>query len=43
MCITNQEEVRTKFDLLSRNPVRIKCQYCEKITDAMHMEIITSR
>jgi aspartate carbamoyltransferase regulatory subunit len=43
MCITNQEEVRTKFDLLSRNPVRIKCHYCEKITDAMHMEIITSR
>ena len=43
MCITNQEEVRTKFDLVSRNPVSIKCHYCEKITDANNMKIITSR
>ena len=34
MCITNQEVVRTKFDLVTRQPVSIKCHYCEKITDA---------
>jgi aspartate carbamoyltransferase regulatory subunit len=43
MCITNQEDVKTKFDLVSRHPVSIKCFYCEKITDASNMEIITSR
>jgi aspartate carbamoyltransferase regulatory subunit len=42
MCITNQEEVRTKFDLVTRQPVSIKCHYCEKITDANNMEIISS-
>jgi aspartate carbamoyltransferase regulatory subunit len=42
MCITNQEEVRTKFDLVTRHPVSIKCYYCEKITDANSMEIISS-
>jgi aspartate carbamoyltransferase regulatory subunit len=43
MCITNQEEVRTKFDLVTRHPVSIKCHYCEKITDANNMVIISSR
>jgi aspartate carbamoyltransferase regulatory subunit len=42
MCITNKEVVRTKFDLVSRQPVSIKCHYCEKITDANNMVIITS-
>lgn len=43
MCITNQEEVRTKFDLVTRHPVSLKCHYCEKITDANNMVIISSR
>jgi aspartate carbamoyltransferase regulatory subunit len=41
MCITNQEEVKTKFDLMERQPVSIKCHYCEKVTDSNSMEIIT--
>ena len=43
MCITNKEVVRTKFELVSRHPVSLKCHYCEKITDANNMVIITSR
>ena len=43
MCITNQEEVRTKFELVSRHPVGLKCHYCEKITGANNMVIISSR
>jgi len=42
MCITNHEEVMTKFELVNRHPVSIKCHYCEKITDADNMEIISS-
>ena len=40
MCITNHEKVKTKFDLITRHPVSIKCHYCEKITDANNMVII---
>ena len=43
MCITNHEEVETKFTLITRQPVSIKCHYCNKITDANNMDIITSR
>ena len=43
MCITNQEDVRTKFELVNRHPVGLKCHYCEKITDANNMVIISSR
>jgi aspartate carbamoyltransferase regulatory subunit len=42
VCITNNEDIRTKFELVSRNPVGLKCYYCEKITDHNNMEIITS-
>jgi len=42
VCITNNEEILTRFELVSRQPVRLKCHYCEKITDQNHMEIISS-
>lgn len=42
MCITNQEEVKTKFSLVDRHPVSIKCHYCEKVTYDKNMEIISS-
>lgn len=39
MCITNQEAVKTRFEVLTRHPVSLKCHYCEKITDASNMVI----
>lgn len=42
MCITNKEVVRTRFSLITKLPVSIKCHYCEKITHADNMEIISS-
>ena len=42
VCITNHEEIMTKFELVSRQPVGLKCHYCEKITDGENMEIISS-
>ena len=32
-CITNNEKVTTKFSVIKGNPIALKCQYCEKITD----------
>jgi aspartate carbamoyltransferase regulatory subunit len=40
VCITNNEKVRTRFRVLSKKEVSLKCHYCEKITDQDHMELI---
>lgn len=29
-CITNNEEISTKFYVLRKEPLRIKCHYCER-------------
>ncbi len=42
VCITNNEEIMTRFELVSRQPVKLKCHYCEKTTDQSNMNIITS-
>jgi aspartate carbamoyltransferase regulatory subunit len=39
-CITNSEEVVTKFSIVSKQEVALKCYYCEKITHQDQMVII---
>lgn len=39
-CITNVENVRSKFKVASKKDVSLKCHYCEKITDQEHMVIL---
>jgi aspartate carbamoyltransferase regulatory subunit len=39
-CITNYESVTTKFRVVTKKPVSLKCHYCEKITDEEHLNII---
>ncbi|MCD4769580.1 MAG: aspartate carbamoyltransferase regulatory subunit [Bacteroidales bacterium] len=39
-CITNFESVKTRFKVISKKNVSLKCHYCEKITDQEHLEII---
>jgi len=39
-CITNNEVVTTRFDVVSKSEVKLKCHYCEKITDQDNIEII---
>jgi aspartate carbamoyltransferase regulatory subunit len=31
-CITNNETIKTRFMVISHNPIELKCLYCEKIT-----------
>ena len=38
-CITNVEEVYTKFKVMSSSPITLKCHYCEKITDHKNIHI----
>ncbi len=32
MCITNNEPMSTSFKVTSKNPIKLKCKYCEKVT-----------
>ncbi|MDY0201654.1 MAG: aspartate carbamoyltransferase regulatory subunit [Bacteroidales bacterium] len=36
-CITNFENIKTKFSVINKQNVALKCHYCEKITDQEHM------
>lgn len=36
-CITNHEKVSTKFYLIDKEDVKLRCHYCEKITDKKNM------
>ncbi|MRT93367.1 aspartate carbamoyltransferase regulatory subunit [Ancylomarina sp. 16SWW S1-10-2] len=38
-CITNVEDVFTKFKVMSKSPITLKCHYCEKITDEKNIRI----
>jgi aspartate carbamoyltransferase regulatory subunit len=38
-CISNHEEMTTRFVVVNKSPVLLKCRYCEKITDQDHLEI----
>ncbi|MFZ0280081.1 MAG: aspartate carbamoyltransferase regulatory subunit [Bacteroidales bacterium] len=39
-CITNFEAVTTRFKVVSKKNVSLKCHYCEKITNQENMQII---
>ena len=39
-CITNNENMTTKFSLVEKEPLALKCHYCEKITNEEHLEVI---
>ncbi len=38
-CITNHEEIVTRFDVANAEDIDLKCVYCEKITDYQNIEI----
>ncbi|HNW99459.1 MAG TPA: aspartate carbamoyltransferase regulatory subunit [Bacteroidales bacterium] len=38
-CITNHEKVKTKFYFIDKEDVKLRCHYCEKITDKKNMVV----
>lgn len=38
-CITNAEPITTSFSVISKEPITLKCKYCEKITHENQMVI----
>ena len=39
-CITNIEQVNTRFNVVDKDQIRLKCHYCEKITTKKTMDFI---
>lgn len=39
-CITNNENVTPTFTIVDKIKVALKCDYCERITDKAHMEML---
>jgi aspartate carbamoyltransferase regulatory subunit len=39
-CITNNENIQTKFSVEDKNKIKLRCYYCEKITDIEHLDTI---
>ncbi len=39
-CVTNCEGVKTRFNVVSKEPISIRCCYCEKIFEGKQIEII---
>ena len=39
-CITNHETVKTKFSVISKENLQLKCHYCEKITTRENLDMI---
>ena len=40
MCITNHEKIATKFYVVKKDPLKIKCHYCERSMGKNDLEII---
>lgn len=40
MCITNHEQIPTKFKVVDKDVISLKCSYCEKITDNENIRIV---
>jgi aspartate carbamoyltransferase regulatory subunit len=39
-CITNNEKINTRFSVISKQPIELRCHYCEKITGEEQIVII---
>ncbi|HDJ32477.1 MAG TPA: aspartate carbamoyltransferase regulatory subunit [Bacteroidetes bacterium] len=39
-CITNNDSVVTRFRVIAKPRISLKCHYCEKITDQENLEIL---
>ncbi len=39
-CITNNEKVATKFYVLNKNPLKVRCHYCERNMDKEDISLL---
>lgn len=39
-CITNNEPMKTKFEVINKNPILLKCKYCEREIQQNDIQLI---
>ncbi len=39
-CITNSETIPTRFEVIEKEPISLKCYYCEKITNDEQIRMV---
>ena len=39
-CVTNHEKCGTRFNVMSQNPLTVRCQYCERTFDATDLSLL---
>ena len=39
-CVTNNEKVTTKFYVLNKNPLKVRCNYCERNMDKEDISLL---
>lgn len=39
-CITNHQQITTKFSVIDKDDLKLQCHYCEKITGKNNIEIL---
>jgi aspartate carbamoyltransferase regulatory subunit len=39
-CITNKDAVATKFTVIKENPLRLRCEYCERVMKREDVKLI---
>jgi aspartate carbamoyltransferase regulatory subunit len=39
-CITNREPVKTRFNVLGRKPLKVRCHYCERVMGKENIELV---
>ena len=39
-CVTNHENIPTKFKVIDKEDIKLQCLYCEKVTDKNNMAFI---
>lgn len=40
MCVTNHEKITTRFHVVEKKQVKLRCHFCEKMTDKEHMDML---
>lgn len=39
-CVTNSENVKTRFKIVKKNPIVLRCHYCERLVTQVEVEIL---
>ena len=39
-CISNNEQIRSRFQVLEREPLRLRCYYCERVIPSDEIELL---